>query len=917
MPRQLLSIRCPHCRFRFKVDRKFAGKAARCPQPECQGRFRVPSAERVEAALDSQQSEPVVSDASVTRETPATDNVGRRRRHQATQTKQRQPADASATDVETKPTRHRNSSWSSKSPAESKRRSRTGPWSRLTASATKQRVLTTVGVAGLLLGALGVLMAPNGTDGPVSSALPEASAAAVEPKPDVFHEKMQPFIQQYCVDCHSSDDPQAGVDLTQYDNEDELIKGKPRQVWEKVFAMLETGAMPPPDMEQPADDQRLELVAWLADKLFNLDCDMIDDPGRVTVRRLNRTEYNNTIRDLFGVDFNPADDFPSDDVGYGFDNIGDVLSLSPLLMEKYLDAAEQITAQAVPVVDPRDSQFHFPVEKLRALRQSRRSSGFFGLSSSDTVYLDYNAPVDGEYVLTFQAKAQQYGSEPARMRIDIDRNAVRTFDVTGQMKDAEYTHTMNLKAGRHRVSASFINDFYQANRGDRNLYVGAFHIQPPVSREKLERIITATPGNGLSEDEAVARVLRPIITKAFRRPATDSELAMYAGVARMALDEGESYEHSIQYALQAVLVSPSFLFRIETDEQPDDPMSERAVTDYELASRLSYFLWSSMPDDELFDLASKGQLRRPDVLGQQVRRLLSDPKSQALVDNFAEQWLNLRMLDEMTPDPNAFPDFDMPLRNAMKRESLLVFAEVMQADRSVLDFLDADFSFVNERLARHYGMDGVKGNEFQKVSLNPQQRAGVLTHASVLMLTSNPDRTSPVKRGKWILENILGKHPPPPPPGVPELEETQKSSPDASLREQLEKHRADPGCRSCHRTMDTIGFGFENFDAVGRWRDRDGSFDIDSSGELPSGEAFSGPVELVRILKGRSREFGRSFTEKMLTYALGRGLHYYDRCAVDEILERLESEDYRFSELILGIARSKPFLTRRGDGERE
>lgn len=759
-------------------------------------------------------------------------------------------------------------------------------------------------------------MAPNGTTDGTVAALQEVAAAA-EPQPDIFHEKLQPFVTQYCADCHSSDDPQAGIDITKYKHEDELIKGKPREHWEKILAMLETGAMPPPDMEQPPEDVRLELVAWLEDKLFNLDCEMIDDPGRVTVRRLNRAEYNNTIRDLLGVDFKPADDFPSDDVGYGFDNIGDVLSLSPLLMEKYLDAAEQITAKAIPIVDPRDGQYRFGIDRLRAQRNSGRSGGFFACSSSDTIYLDYNAPVDGEYLMTFRAKAQQHGSEPARMRIDIDGKAVRTFDVKGQMREDDYVHNFTMKAGKHRIAASFINDFYQPNRGDRNLYIGPFHVQPPVSRKQLDRVIIASPGDGLSEDEAIARVMRAFINKAFRRPATDDEVQTYAGVARMALDEGESYEQSIQYAVQAVLISPSFLFRIETDQQPDDPMSERQVTDYELASRLSYFLWSTMPDEKLFDLAAKGTLRQPDVLKQQVQRMLDDPKSQTIVDHFAAQWLNLGMLDEMVMDPTVFPSFDPALRGDMKRETLLLFETVMRENRSLLDFLDADFTFVNERLAKHYGMNNIRGGDFQKVSLNPQQRAGVLTHASILTLTSNPERTSPVKRGKWILENILGKQPPPPPPGVPELEETQKSSPDASLREQLEKHRADPGCNSCHKTMDTIGFGFENFDATGRWRDRDGDFEIDSSGELPSGEQFSGPVELVSILKGRSREFSRSFAEKMLTYALGRGLHYYDRCAVDEILTRLEANDYRFQELVLGITQSKPFLQRRGDGERE
>ena len=364
-------------------------------------------------------------------------------------------------------------------------------------------------------------------------------------------------------------------------------------------------------------------------------------------------------------------------------------------------------------------------------------------------------------------------------------------------------------------------------------------------------------------------------------------------------------------------MSPPFLFRVESDEHPDDPMAERGLTDFELASRLSYFLWSSMPDDELLDLAERGELRQPETLRQQTTRMLADQKSRAIVDNFAEQWLNLRSLDELSPDPAVFPEWDEDLRVAMKHESLALFEAIMRDNRNILDVLDADFTFVNERLAKHYGIDGIEGAEFQRVSLNPRQRTGVLTHASILALTSNPDRTSPVKRGKWIMQNILGKEPPPAPPGVPELEEARKANPNASLREQLEQHRTDPGCAACHRTMDDIGFGLENFDAIGRWRDDDGGQPIDASGELAAGESFSGPVELVKILKTRSTEFARVFSERMLTYALGRGLEYYDRCAVDDILKRLQQNDYRFSELILAVVESEPFLKRRGDGERK
>ena len=770
---------------------------------------------------------------------------------------------------------------------------------------------------GLLLSVAAILFAPNGdasSNNKASAGVKSRDVAASGP--DLFKEKLQPFVSQYCADCHNADDPEAGINFAAFPTEDSLLTGHGRKSWEKILGMLKIGAMPPADMEQPPVELRDELIAWLENRLFNLDCELIDDPGRVTVRRLNRVEYRNTIRDLLSVDFDPTNDFPSDDVGYGFDNIGDVLSLSPLLMEKYLDAAEVITAEAIPVVGDSELRTTFDVDRLKSEPALQVAGGFLGLSSRADVWADYQAPMAGDYEIDIRAKAQQFGSEPAKMELRIDGKVVRTFDVTGEMKQQDYVHKLKLDPGRRRIQASFINDAYVAKKGDRNLYVGRFAITRPADRSKLVQFVRHFPGQGRGVRESAVAVLRPFMTRAFRRPVTDDDVNRFVDIVEMASGDGEVFEQGIQYAVQAVLVSPEFLFRVETDARPDDPMADRPVTDYELASRLSYFLWSSMPDEELFRLAERGELRQPDMLKRQVVRLLSDSKSRALVDHFAGQWLNLQMLDELTPDPNVFPDFDVALRKDMQQESLLVFQAIMQDDRSVLDFLDADFTFMNQRLARHYGVNSVKGDEFQKVSLNAQQRAGILTHASILTLTSNPDRTSPVKRGKWILENILGESPPPPPPGVPELEETRKGNPNASMREQLELHRADPGCASCHRTMDVLGFGFENFDAIGRWRDKDGSQTIDSSGKLPSGEAFSGPAELVRLLKGRRAEFARCLSEKMLTYALGRGLEYYDRCATDVILKRLNDNDYRFSELVLGIVTSKPFQKRRGDGER-
>lgn len=773
------------------------------------------------------------------------------------------------------------------------------------------------GTGGFLIAALVIMLAPDGSVDP--GRIGDQHLAAAEPtQPDLFTTKLQPFVEEFCQDCHLGEEAQAGVDFAKWTHPDAIVTGD-RKHWEKILAMVEIGAMPPPDAGQPSTETRREIVAYLEDKLYNLDCDLIDDPGRVTVRRLNRAEYNNTVRDLLGVTFTPADSFPSDDVGYGFDNMGDVLSLSPLLMEKYLDAAEQVTEQALPMISPESLREKFGLNDLNA-ESSRRDGEFWSFPSAGRATLKYNAQFSGQHVIRIRAQADQAGDEPARMQLELDGKAVHTWDIRGNRRPDVYEHPLHLTTGEHRISARFINDYYVKNKADRNLYIGRFEVQSPAPADLVDRVskfVSARPDKDTTVSHAAEQVLRPFIERAFRRRATAEEVQQFVSIVEAIVNDGESYDFAVRLAVQAVLVSPSFLFRVEFDQKPDDPHSEREVSDFELASRLSYFLWSSMPDDELFRLAREGKLKEKVTLSAQVKRMLKDQKSQALVDNFAEQWLNLRMLDEVVPDPKLFADFDDRLRQDMKHETLLLFAEVMKQDRSVLDFLDADFTFINERLARHYGMEGVRGDAFQQVSLKGFPRAGVLTHASILTITSNPDRTSPVKRGKWILENILGKEPPPPPPGVPELEETQTSAPNASLREQLEKHRADPGCASCHTTMDALGFGFENFDAIGVWRDKDGTHAIDSSGVLPSGEKFNGPVELVQILKARKDKFSRALAEKMLTYALGRGLSYYDRCAVDDILKQLSQNNYRFSEMILGIVHSKPFLKRRGDGDRK
>jgi Protein of unknown function (DUF1592)/Protein of unknown function (DUF1588)/Protein of unknown function (DUF1585)/Protein of unknown function (DUF1587)/Protein of unknown function (DUF1595)/Planctomycete cytochrome C len=605
---------------------------------------------------------------------------------------------------------------------------------------------------------------------------PTTTSSAKSGSKLTFAKDVLPLLNQYCTKCHGGPRPKAGFALDRF--KDEASALKERKVWEKVAQNLHAGDMPPPGRKRPTSAEMAVLTTWADAQLASVDCMQERDPGRVTIRRLNRVEYNNTIRDLVGIQFQPANDFPADDVGYGFDNIGDVLSLSPLLLEKYLAAAEKVA----------DLAFQNPQARKRILFR----------------------------------------------------------ELKGKNKTA-----------------------------------------------------------------AVRAIVENFARRAYRRPVKDEEVARLVKFVDLVEKNGDGTVKGIQLAVQAVLVSPHFLFRVEQDRRLRKGMaSVYPINQCELASRLSYFLWSSMPDEELFRLAGSFQLRAK--LEAQVKRMLADPKAEALTKNFAGQWLQIRNLQSMTPDPGTFPGFDEELRAAMLKETELFFDAIVKEDRSILDFIDSDFTFVNERLARHYGIPGVKGNSFRRVQLTGE-RGGLLTQASILTVTSNPTRTSPVKRGKWILDNILNTPPPPPPPDVPELEE-QKGEIKGSLRQRMEQHRAKAICASCHQRMDPLGFGFENFDGIGAWRTREGKFAIEPSGTLPSGQTFKGPKELRVVLKQKEEEFRRCLAEKMLTYALGRGLEYYDKCAVNDIAEAVKRNDYRFSSLVLAIVKSDPFQKRKALG---
>lgn len=736
-----------------------------------------------------------------------------------------------------------------------------------------------------------------------------------------LEEKVLPFLKTHCVDCHSAESQEGGIVVDGLSTVNQLLKE--RKTWERVYRMINAGAMPPADYDaQPTDDIRREVTEIFYDELYNFDCTQIHHAGRSTLHRLNRAEYNNTIRDLFGISLTPADDFPQDDVGEGFDNIGDVLSVPPLLMEKYLDAAETVAAV---VIDTRD----FSKGMTQTFNADRTVStaggdpdgeGFRMLASTGSVSATVETSSEGKYKIRIRSLATQAGDEDARMALQIDGQNVTEFEVKGHRKPKWFEHDVTLTAGSHKIGGAFLNDFYNPEaedkrRRDRNLAIGTIEVigpeggGTPAWHETHRRFVTVRPSETVSVKDAAAQVLRPILYRAFRRPVTDAEVSRFAELVDRNVSEfKETYDYGLYVALQAALVSPDFLFRKEAD--PEGEATERKLNEYEVASRLSYFLWSSMPDDQLFQLAENKRLFDPVMLQAQIERMLHDDKARALSRNFAAQWLNLRNLVDVQPNPELFPDFDAALRRAMGQETEMLFSTIVTEDRSIDDFLNADFTFLNERLAKHYGIDGVAGEEFVRVSLEGTKRSGVLTQASILTLTSNPGRTSPVKRGKWILENILGESPPPPPPGVPPLEEAAKDMSDLSLRERLEIHRKDPGCASCHKTMDPLGMGLENFDAIGRWRDKEGERDVDSTGELPSGEKFSGPIELIGIIRGRQEQFHRAFAERLLTYALGRGLEYYDKCAVDQALVLMKQRGNRFSALVEGIVTSDAFMRR-------
>ncbi|MEM9643922.1 MAG: DUF1592 domain-containing protein [Planctomycetota bacterium] len=727
-----------------------------------------------------------------------------------------------------------------------------------------------------------------------------------------FARELAPLLQTYCFDCHQGENPDGELRLDLDESAEAIAEN--RKVWMRAVAQVRLGSMPPEYGAELDPETRKKMVRLIDELATAVNCVQNPNAGKVALRRLTKTEYRNTIRDLTGVDYTPARHFPGDDVGYGFDNIGDVLSLPPLLMEKYLDAAEFIVGEAIATAPPAEI---FEIDKapgslIGVEKFSVRDR--LTMASNGTVALQTKIPFAGTYTLTLTASGDQGGDQPVMIEVQYGKRVVPLRVTASPDSPAEHSVRLRLSRGNRKIEIRFVNDHYVAGKIDRNFHLHHVNLRgvqkrSVVSADKLpashRHLIFTYPRESEDPEVATRKVLSRFASRAFRRPATKREVDRLARLTASVRGDGASYVEAIQVGMQAVLVSPHFLFKVETPRRvrAGQPMPE--ITDYELATRISYFLWSSMPDDELLSMAHKGEIRDRGKLLRKVGKMIADPRASRFVENFAGQWLQLRNLQNVAPDELAFRDFSDEIREAMKMETLVFFNSVLKSNSPVTTLLDAKFTYLNEDLAKFYGIYNVKGDEFVRVSLEGTPRGGLLTHASVLTVTSNPTRTSPVKRGKWILENLLNTPPPPAPPNIPELE---KGKLVGTLRERMEQHRSDPACAACHDMMDPLGFALENFDAVGKWRTRDGRDLIDASGRMPDGTEFDGIDELRTHLSTERREqFVRCLTEKMLTYAVGRGTEYYDRCAIDEIVEQCRTKDFKFAYLIAAIIESDPF----------
>ncbi|MCW1886480.1 DUF1592 domain-containing protein [Luteolibacter flavescens] len=748
----------------------------------------------------------------------------------------------------------------------------------------------------------------------IAGAAGHAQTTTVEAR---WESEALPLLETYCYDCHGDGIKKGELAIDKFGSIAEMQQN--REVWKRIRDHIKHRLMPPLDEDQPTVAEREKMLAWIDDAVFPVD-PKNPDPGRVTLRRLNRVEYQNTLRDLLGTDVNVMDLIPPDDSGYGFDNIGDVLTLSPAHLERYLEAARVALDKTIKpgVMPPAETKTNGRDMKGDGNR-SEEGHYLYMAGKAETIYRPLRP---GKYRVTVRACGTLGGDGPPIMELLADGKKLHEWKVDAPMdRPKDYTHEIQIDGKDPLpIAVNFTNDFWDENhpdrsRRDRNLMVNSVTITgpldgPPPQKPQSHRRIFTERKAGESDHAYALKVLGQFARKAFRRPIREGETERYLTLVDMAKDEG--IEHGVRLALEAMLVSPSFLYREEPQPEPDNAKKIHLVDEHALATRLSYFFWSSMPDQRLMDLATRGELRKN--LDGEIDRLITDKRSRQFVSNFTGQWLRLRDVPSSLPAKREFPDFNPRLRDSMRRETEMLFSHVIQQDLPMIRLLDADFTFVNEDLARHYDIPDVSGGDFRKVELKDSRRHGILGHGSVHLLTSYPLRTSPVLRGKYVLENLLDTAPPPPPPNIPQLEPPSKHGEQRSLREQLEKHREDPSCASCHALMDPIGFGMENFDASGAWRDQDGGKPIDASGELADGQKFHGVEELRKVLVQDHRsDFHRSVASKMLTYALGRGLDWYDKPALDKIVADTEAAGGSSRAMLRAMIDSVPFQYRRGD----
>jgi hypothetical protein len=744
--------------------------------------------------------------------------------------------------------------------------------------------------------------------------------ARVSGQADEFDRLVRPILTGTCATCHNAQLLSGGMNVAELASVESLTSD--RDAWEKILRRLRAGDMPPSGAARPAPEQLAEMTGYIERAFERADASVKPDPGRMTAHRLNRNEYTNTIRDLLGVHFRADKYFPADDSGDGFDNMADALTVSPLLMERYLAAAERIAAWAISTEVPRK-----PLEvdyraRDRKIRRIDRS----------TIEAEHRVEFAGEYVVRFGLPGERPaidGRDAAPVTLGFWMNGTSLATKTVQTKPSGLVYfdpyseeeiRLHLTEGDHVFRAGFIGDefvktlpneaTYDRRKNkflDSIVFIGPY--PSSVAKASRTKILSCDPVSGRA---CIEHIVTGLARRAYRRPPTRNEVDGLLRFVDLARKDGQSAEQGIQLAIQAMLVSPHFLFRIERDPDPRNPNFVHEVSPFELASRISYFLWSSMPDDELLALAESGRLRDARVLDAQVDRMLADPRASAFAANFAGQWLETRNLDVVKPDPDRFKEWSPELRDAMKLETMMFFEHVLRDNRPISDFLNADYTFLNDRLAAHYGITGVTGAEFRRVALATDRRGGVLSQAGVLTVSSYPTRTSAVIRGKYVLQNILGMPPPPPPADVPLLSESAGDG-NRSMREQLDVHRRNPACAACHRNMDPLGFGLENYDAIGRWRDLDGRFPVDASGTLPDGQRFGTAAEMRALLVSQLPQFSRNLTSRMMTYALRRGLEPYDRRTVESVHRAVAADGYRMRTLVHQIVRSLPFQARRGE----